>query len=100
VHRDLLGTSPSSAVLSRWVGDIDGDRATLADLAADLAPQRACVDRWRQEVNVLMSYAGLLRRRPDDGGWAYWVPAVEAGTSIERLIAQFMGATEYRNRFA
>ena len=47
-----------------------------------------------------MTYAGLLRRKPDSSGWTYWVGKVNGGTSIQRLIAQFFASSEYRRRFA
>ncbi|MGN6696416.1 MAG: DUF4214 domain-containing protein [Aquihabitans sp.] len=47
-----------------------------------------------------MTYAGLLRRKPDASGWTYWVGKVGGGTSVQRLIAQFFASSEYRRRFA
>jgi hypothetical protein len=46
-----------------------------------------------------MTYAGLLQRAPDPSGWSYWVPRVEGGTSVGRLVAQFFASSEYRRRF-
>ena len=47
-----------------------------------------------------MTYAGLLRREPDPSGYAFWVGKVRAGTSIQRLVAQFFASAEYQKRFA
>jgi uncharacterized protein DUF4214 len=47
-----------------------------------------------------MTYAGLLRRSPDRGGFTYWSGKVRAGTSIQKLIAQFFSSSEYAARFA
>ena len=55
--------------------------------------------RYQARVNVLMTYAGLLQRKPDPSGWTYWVKRTEAGNSIDRLVAQFFTSSEYRRRF-
>ncbi len=46
-----------------------------------------------------MTYAGLLRRAPDEAGYAFWVGQVRAGASIQRLVAQFFASAEYQGRF-
>ena len=67
---------------------------------ASLVGRTASVRRFQAQVEVLMTYAGLLRRRPDASGWTYWVAKVGSGTSVQRLIAQFFASSEYRRRFA
>jgi hypothetical protein len=65
----------------------------------DLVMRAEAVRRFAARVDVLMTYAGLLRRAPDSSGWTYWVGKVESGTSIRLLIAQFFTSAEYRRRF-
>jgi hypothetical protein len=49
-------------------------------------------------VQVAMTYIGLLDRGPDASGWSFWLGRVQAGTSPQRLIEQFLTAPEYRRR--
>ena len=100
VHRDVTGSAPSSSVAAEWTARLSAGSATRADLLAALVATATAEARFRPEVEVLMTYAGLLRRRPDPGGFDFWVARVRGGTSIQRLIAQFFASSEYRRRFA
>jgi hypothetical protein len=51
------------------------------------------------EVNVTMTYAGMLRRAPNPGGFSFWVSYLEQGNSGAALIDGFLNANEYRSRF-
>ncbi|MCU1350969.1 MAG: repeat-containing protein [Acidimicrobiales bacterium] len=50
-------------------------------------------------VDVTMTYVGMLRRIPDSGGYTYWVAAVRGGTSLVGLAKQFQFSAEYAARF-
>lgn len=82
-----------------WTARLGAATATRADVLAAVAATQQADSHLRPEVEVLMTYAGLLRRRPDSSGWSFWVARVRAGTSIQRLIAQFFASSEYRRRF-
>jgi uncharacterized protein (DUF1501 family) len=99
LYRDALGRAPSSTELSSNTSQLDAGTLTKAGLLAKLAATDACALYRRAEVEVMMTYAGLLRRKPDSSGWTYWVGKVRTGTSIQRLIAQFFNSSEYRRRF-
>ncbi|MCU1355711.1 MAG: hypothetical protein JWM89_1129 [Acidimicrobiales bacterium] len=99
-YRDITGRAPSSSAAAGWTSKLAAHTATRADLVAALVVVPAAVSRFQAQVEVLMTYAGLLRRRPDASGWTYWVAKVGGGTSIQRLIAQFFASSEYRRRFA
>jgi len=99
VHRDATGAAPSSSFLSTWAGKLGGGTATRADVLAAVVALPAAISRLKPEVDVMMTYAGLLRRAPDASGYAFWVDKVRKGTSIQRLIAQFFASPEYRGRF-
>ncbi|MEO6628658.1 MAG: FG-GAP-like repeat-containing protein [Aquihabitans sp.] len=114
---DGLAATPSIAVLTdtqfvqRIYQNLYRRPATASELAADVAKlgqgtTRGTVasghaewaaGRLAAEVNVTMTYLGMLNRVPDRGGWAYWVPAARKGT-IGALITGFQRSSEYRNR--
>lgn len=94
-----LGKNPTAAEQADLVAKLTSGALTRPALMATLVNRSESVARYRAQVEVLMTYAGLLRRRPDASGWTYWVGKVGAGTSVQRLIAQFFASSEYRRRF-
>lgn len=98
-YRRVVGRAPSASAQAMWVGRIDAETHTRGDLLVALATTADAARRYQARVNVLMTYAGLLQRKPDPSGWGYWVPKVQGGTSVQRLIAQFFTSSEYRRRF-
>ncbi|WP_426571597.1 DUF1501 domain-containing protein [Aquihabitans sp. McL0605] len=96
----VLGRTPTSTEKTDLVAKLTAATLTRPALVADLVNRSEAVTRYQARVEVLMTYAGLLRRRPDASGWTYWVGKVQGGTSIQRLIAQFFASAEYRRRFA
>jgi uncharacterized protein (DUF1501 family) len=99
IYRDVAGRPPTASAKATWVGRLSGGSHTRGDLLVALVGTSDAERRFRARVNVLMTYAGLLQRKPDSSGWSYWVPRVQGGTSVERLIAQFFVSSEYRRRF-
>jgi hypothetical protein len=97
--RDVLGRAPTAAEARDLTARVTAGTLARSALLADLVARPEAAPRFAARVDVLMTYAGLLRRRPDSGGWSYWVPKVQGGTSIQRLIAQFFSSSEYRRRF-
>ena len=99
VYVDVAGRAPTAAARSMWVTRIDSHTHSRADLLAALVVTADAVRRFEAKVNVLMTYAGLLRRSPDSSGWAYWVPKVAGGTGVGDLVGRFFTSSEYRRRF-
>jgi uncharacterized protein (DUF1501 family) len=98
-YRDLMGRAPTAAERTTWTTDLNAATKKRSDLIAALAATTAAEAKLRPQVEVLMTYAGLLRRRPDTGGWTYWVDRVTKGTSIQALVNLFFNSSEYRRRF-
>ena len=55
--------------------------------------------RMDHEVYVTMTYIGLLRRAPEQGGFDYWVNRMDGGDSGQILIDGFLNSAEYAARF-
>jgi hypothetical protein len=98
-HRDATGANPTSSWSSPWVTSLGNASKTRADVMAAIVALPAAASHLRPQVEVMMTYAGLLRRAPDESGYAYWVGKVRSGTSIQRLVAQFFASAEYGARF-
>lgn len=99
LYRDVVGRAPTASARSTWIDRLAAGSHQRSDLPVALATTPDAERRFQARVNVLMTYAGLLQRAPDPSGWSYWVPRVEGGTSVGRLVAQFFGSSEYRRRF-
>jgi hypothetical protein len=98
-HRDATGATPSSSWSTPWVTALGNRSKTRADVMAAIVALPAAASHLRPQVEVMMTYAGLLRRAPDASGYAFWVDKVRTGTSIQRLVAQFFASAEYAGRF-
>jgi hypothetical protein len=99
VYRDIVGRAPSTSARSLWMSRLGARSHTRGQLLVALVGTADATRRFQARVNVLMTYAGLLQRKPDPSGWTYWVGRVQGGTSVGRLVAQFFTSSEYRRRF-
>lgn len=99
-YRNATGASARSSWASARAASLTAGTLTRAALMAEIVSYPSAVTHLRPEVDVTMTYAGLLRRSPDRGGFTYWSGKVRAGTSIQKLIAQFFSSSEYAARFA
>jgi len=96
---DALGRNPTATERSSVLGRLSSGAISRPGLVVELVVRKDVEARWQPQVEVLMTYAGLLRRTPDASGWSYWVRKVREGTQVQRLIAQFFSSAEYRRRF-
>ncbi len=96
-YRWTWGAAPTSAQLAAGARSLSAGmaRSTLLASIVDAVWPTA---RLTSRVNVSMTYAGMLRRVPDTAGYAYWVRAIDTGTSTARLTSLFQYSSEYRNR--
>ncbi|CAN5826224.1 hypothetical protein BH24ACT3_BH24ACT3_00420 [soil metagenome] len=99
VYRNVLGREPDVAGRAYWVDQIARGmtRGKVMTHFSESAEYRQAMET---QVQVTMTYIGMLRRSPDDGGYLYWVDQLSRGTSLSRLIAQFFTSSEYHRRFA
>ncbi len=99
-HRDATGQPASGSWAADWADRLGSGSARRSDVMAAIAELPPTVDHLRVQVEVTMTYAGLLRRAPDASGYAFWVAKGDSGASIQRLVALFFASSEYRKRFA
>lgn len=58
----------------------------------------AAADDVATEDDVYYAYRLILKREPDQGGWAHYRKLVADGLSLDRLIRSFVNSDEYRLR--
>lgn len=98
-YQDVLGRAATSTFIAAWRTKLADRSGTRADLMTALSEAASNDTRAKPQVDVLMTYAGMLRRSPDSAGFTYWVNRVRGGASVQQLIAQFFTSAEYRSRF-
>lgn len=96
VFNNVYKRIPSSQEVAVEVAKLESG-TTRGSLASGYAESTLGQSRLETEVNVAMSYLGMLGRSPDSGGWAFWVPKARA-TSTDALVTGFQRSSEYANR--
>ena len=98
VYQNVLGRAADTGGKAYWLGQLNGgmSRGTMMLGFSESAEYVAAI---RNEVNVTMTYVGMLRRSPDAGGFQFWTGYLDGGNSQQALINGFLGAPEYRSRF-
>lgn len=94
VYANLYGRPPSGVELAAATAELRSGttRAVFAARHSEFAAPRLA-----PQVNVTMTYLGMLNRTPDAAGFTYWVPQARRG-SLVSLITGFQVSSEYRNR--
>ena len=94
IFANVHGRAPSGAELAADVSLLAAgtSRGTVAAKHAEAAAGNLVA-----QVNVTMTYLGMLDRAPDAAGFNFWVGQARKG-SLVNLITGFQGSAEYRNR--
>lgn len=99
IYTNLFNRAADAGGRAYWVGELDAGlrtRGEVMSLFADSLEYRVIM---ANPIYVTMTYIGLLRRAPDQGGFDYWVGAMDGGSSGLGLIAGFLDSAEYAARF-
>lgn len=100
VYQNVLGRAPDAAGAAFWEGELDSGARTRGQVMLNFSESEEFRGTSFNEVQVAMTYAGMLWREPDAAGYEFWVGYMDDGNSALALIEQFLGAPEYRSRFA
>jgi hypothetical protein len=94
LYRNLYGRGPSAAEATAERAKLQAgtSRGTLTAAHSEFA-----AGRLAPEVNVTMTYLGMLDRAPDASGFTYWASQARRGALVN-LITGFQRSAEYRNR--
>ena len=99
IYRNVLGREPEPAGASFWTSQLDSGARTRGQVMLAFSESAEFQATSASEVQVAMTYAGMLRREPDAAGYAYWVGFLDNGHSALALIQSFLGQPEYEGRF-
>ncbi|MBK1723512.1 DUF4214 domain-containing protein [Thiocystis violacea] len=98
VYENLLGRAPEDEGRNFWIGQLEGGLGR-GELMIGFSESPEFRTRSYSWVQVTMIYVGMLRRAPDQGGFDFWVQALQGGRSVTDLIDGFLESPEYASRF-
>lgn len=99
VYQNILGRDPDSAGQAYWTGQLDSGALTRGQMMAAFSESAEYRGVIQYHVYVTMIYVGMMRRGPDEAGFAFWVDYMDQGNSGIALIQGFLASAEYRRRF-
>ena len=99
VYQNVLGRGPDAGGLSYWTGLLDSGAQTRGQVMVGFSESAEYQNLMANQIYVTMTYIGLLRRSPDQGGFDYWTSVLDSGASGTALINGFLFASEYQGRF-
>ena len=99
VYQNVLGRDPDQGGLDYWTGLLDSSTQTRGQVMVGFSESDEYQTLMANQIYVTMTYIGLLRRSPDQGGFDYWVGIIDQGATGLSLIDSFLYSTEYQGRF-
>lgn len=99
VYRYAFGTTPASARVTYWKGQLTSRAHTRGSLLAHFLMEPTSVTKYRHQVPAGYLYVGLLARAPSSAAWTKRVNQLTSGTPLRSLVAEFFGTAEYAARF-
>lgn len=100
VYQNVLGRAPDPAGQAHWTSQLEDGAMSRGDVMLAFSEGGEFRASTGNETLVAITYAGMLRREADAGGFGFWVDYLDDGNSPRALIAGFLSAPEYRSRFA
>ena len=98
VYQNVLKRPADPAGKTFWLGQLNGGM-TRGAMMIGFSESPEFVAAIANSVYVTMMYEGMLKRAPDQPGFAFWVGYLGGGNSGQALINGFLGTAEYRVRF-
>ncbi|MCM2264091.1 MAG: DUF4214 domain-containing protein [Desulfuromonadales bacterium] len=85
--------------LAYWTGRLETNDLTRSQMMVAFATEAEYPALAANDVYVTMNYAGLLLRTPDQGGYNFWLGAMDQGLAGQNMLAFFLASDEYLARF-
>ncbi|MCM2264666.1 MAG: DUF4214 domain-containing protein [Desulfuromonadales bacterium] len=99
IYTNLFNRAPDPGGRTYWVSELDAGNRTRGEVMTFFSDSSEYKTLMGSEIYVTMTYIGLLRRSPDQGGYDYWVGAMDGGSPGLSLISGFLASQEYQGRF-
>jgi hypothetical protein len=99
LYQNVLGRAADATGRTYWTGQLTSHALTRGQLMLKFSESPENQALQAHPVYVVMMYVGMLRRSPDDTGFAFWVNYMDSGNSGLALIDGFVRSQEYHDRF-
>lgn len=100
VYRNVLDRSPDQAGYDFWLGQMAGGMSR-GQVMTRFSESSEYVDQTAADVDVIVTYRGMLDRQPDQAGYDFWVDRIGSDpNSLSTLIDNFYRSDEYADRVA
>jgi len=91
-YKGILGREPDEEGIANWVGYLDSDRGTVADVVSYFTNSTEAMGGVNQIVQL---YLSAFNRIPDAEGLQNWTNAFHAGMSIANIALGFANSEEF-----
>ncbi len=98
LYRNILNRAPDTGGLNFWIDRLSSG-TSRGEVVLGFSESPEFQTRTANDVRVIMTYEGMLRRAAEPEGFAGWVRYLEAGNDSLALTRGFLYSQEYRNRF-
>lgn len=99
IYSNLFNRTADADGRAYWVGELEAGNRTRGEVMLFFSDSEEYRTLMANPIYVTMTYIGLLRRAPEQGGFDYWVSRRDQGDSGQTLIDLFLNSQEYAARF-
>ena len=99
MYINVYGRQPDAGGLAYWIDLLDTSALSRGQVMVEFSSAEEYLSISVNQVYVTMTYMGLLRRAPEQGGFDFWVNSMDLGVSDLVLIDNFLASDEYATRF-
>lgn len=100
VYQNVLDRSPDQAGYDFWLGQM-ANGMTRGEVMTRFSESPEFVNQTTADVDVIVTYRGMLDRQPDQAGYDFWVGQIGSDpNSLGTLIDNFYRSVEYAERVA
>ena len=100
VYRNVLDRSPDQAGYDFWLGQMAAG-VSRGQVMTRFSESPEFVAKTAADVDVVVTYRGMLDRQPDQAGYDFWVDRIGSDpNSLSTLIDNFYRSAEYADRVA
>ena len=99
VYQNIFNRSADVAGFNYYLNQLDSGNLSRGAMMTSISESTENIATSLSEVRIISFYYGMLRRTPEQGGYDFWVAALDAGTDPKTLLDDFIKSIEYQARF-
>ena len=99
VYQNIFSRNADVAGFNYYLNQLDSGNLSRGAMMTAISESTENKATSLSEVRIISFYYGMLRRSPEQGGYDFWVAALDAGTEPKTLLDDFIKSAEYQARF-